>query len=179
MSADLDFDEHISGIVKSATSMVNCIFRCFVVRSPDFYLRLYRSLVLPKLQYCAPVWLPHKSKHWRAIESVQRKFIRRLQWRCPSSGPTPLPDLKVVLSGSDIAILKRIMAQGLTSHFFEVSSNELRCGVSVRSKAIARTDIVNNSWSWRLSSQASSGEIDPRLFVCASPRLTGQEGSVS
>ena len=46
--------------VKSAAVVVNMIFRCCVVKSPDFYLHLYKSLALPSciaLRSCSRIFL--------------------------------------------------------------------------------------------------------------------------
>ena len=41
-------------------------------------LTLFKSLVLPHLDYCSPLWSPVDAYSIKAIESVQRKFTRRL-----------------------------------------------------------------------------------------------------
>ena len=58
VSADLDFNYHIAQTVKSALLLVNTNFRCFVLKEPDVYIRLYKSLVISKLLYCSPVACP-------------------------------------------------------------------------------------------------------------------------
>ena len=50
--ANLDFDEHIVSLVKATRSLVNSLFRCFIVKDPEFYIRLYRALVVTKHILC-------------------------------------------------------------------------------------------------------------------------------
>ena len=138
MSADLDFSTHISDMVLSVRTLVNSIFRCFVVRNPEFYVRLYKSLVVPKLQYCAPIWLPHKVKQWEAIESIQKLFLKRLRWRTPQPTlPPALPPLEHILNALDAHALKSVVLAGLCDHFFDVTTNSRRSRRTVRTKAVA------------------------------------------
>lgn len=49
VTADLDLSRHILDGTKSARTIVNCIFRCFVVNNPDFRIRLYTALLASRL----------------------------------------------------------------------------------------------------------------------------------
>ena len=157
MSADLDFSTHISNIVLSARTLVNCIFRCFIIRSPEFYVRLYNSLIEPKLQYCAPIRLPHTVKHWEAIESVRKLFLRRLRWRSPQlTAPPVRPPLEHILTALDAHALKCVIIAGLC----DVATNSRWSRLTVRAKAVARNDTVQNSWARRGSSKIAKNQID-------------------
>ena len=59
MTSELDLDSRILQLTKSALILVNLIFRCFIIKEPDVYIRLYKSLVLSKIPYCSPVWESH------------------------------------------------------------------------------------------------------------------------
>ena len=52
---NLDFTEYVSTLAGSARNIVYCLFRCFIVQTPEFYLRLYKALVLSKFLYCSCV----------------------------------------------------------------------------------------------------------------------------
>ena len=166
MSADLDFNQHISNLVLSARRLINNIFRCFIVRRPEFYLRLYNSLVISKFMYCAPIWLPYKAKHWLGIETVQRYFLRRLRLRCPLGTAVPhLPSVQSVLEELDEQILRRILLLGQSDCFFDVTRNNRRSHFNVAPKSLARNNTVLNHWSRRVCSKVSSGHISPELFM--------------
>ena len=47
-------------------------------RSKTVMLTLFKSLVRPKLEYCCPVWSPHKVTDIQKIESVQRSFTKKI-----------------------------------------------------------------------------------------------------
>ena len=55
------------------------VFSVFRDRSPSLMLTLFKILVRSKLEYCCPVWNPHKITDIEAIESVQRNFTRHIK----------------------------------------------------------------------------------------------------
>ena len=85
ITPELDFDAHIAQVIKSATLISNLIFRLFVIKTPQFYLNLFKSLVLPKFIDCSEVWRPYLRKHTHALEHVQKRFLRRVCKRCDIS----------------------------------------------------------------------------------------------
>ena len=135
ISADLDHSAHILEISKAGRTLVNSIFRCFVVRNPEFYLRLFQSLVVSRLLYCCPVWLPHAQKHIRMLQTVQSYFLRRLHLRCAIPlGTTVLPPIETILSDQDGRTVRRLIAIGLSDHFFSVRRNSRKTLCSVLPK---------------------------------------------
>ena len=172
VSSDLDFDDHIVTTVNSARILVNSIFRCFIVRKSEFYIRLYVSLVIPKILYCCPVWIPHKIKHIRKIEAIRSYFIRRLRIRCTDDvNVSDIPPIMSVLHAQDIRILRRIVLLDETGHYFEIRPNSLRSLNTVRSKSIAKNETVNNSFSWRICAKINSRDIPTSIFGLAHIRV--------
>ena len=78
VSADLRFDEHVLPVTRSCKTLIHSIFRCFVIKNPDVYIKLFRSVALPMLLYGAPVWRAHLGRHRQAIDGVQRLFVKKL-----------------------------------------------------------------------------------------------------
>ena len=74
----LNFNDHITKIVKKARSMSGMLFRSIVSRSKDILLPLYKALVRPHLEYANPVWSPYLVKDIKRIESVQRQFTKKI-----------------------------------------------------------------------------------------------------
>ena len=37
-------------------------------------LKLYNSLLIPRIDYCSQLWAPHLNKDWNELESIQRRF---------------------------------------------------------------------------------------------------------
>ena len=41
-------------------------------------LKLFNSLVLPRVDYCSQLWAPHYNKDWAALEAIQRRFTNQI-----------------------------------------------------------------------------------------------------
>ena len=41
-------------------------------------LKLFNSLVLPKMDYCSQMWAPHQNRDWSALEGIQRRFTSKI-----------------------------------------------------------------------------------------------------
>ena len=78
MSADAAFKEHVNKICQSAKNMCSWILRTFHSRSPELMLTLWKSLVLPILDYCSQLWSPSKIGEIQQIEDVQKAFTRKI-----------------------------------------------------------------------------------------------------
>ena len=77
ISSDLSWSNHIRGITKAAKRQFGTLHRLFHQASPQARNKLYRSAILPKLEYCSSVWDPHQSTLISGLESVQ-KFAGRV-----------------------------------------------------------------------------------------------------
>ena len=83
LTADLSWSCHINKICKKAKRHLGLIHRRFHQAPPQVRAKLYRSAVLPQLDYCSAVWDPHHQSDIQTIESVQ-KFAGRVatrQWK--------------------------------------------------------------------------------------------------
>lgn len=74
----LNFDAHCCYVARKACNVINLIFRSFKTRKVDFLLRMYTTYVLPIVDYGCAVYLPHSVKNIKLIESIQRRFTRRI-----------------------------------------------------------------------------------------------------
>ena len=79
MSADGTFKQHISNMCLSARNMCSWILRTFESRSPDLMLTVWKSLVLPILDYCSQLWSPSKVGEIQQIEDIRRAFTRKIR----------------------------------------------------------------------------------------------------
>ena len=169
MSPRLDFSNHIAHIIKSASVMINTIFRCFTITDPFVYIHLFKSLIITKFLYCAPVWKPYLSKHKLAITSVRQKFVRRLKWRCKDRvldiEESAVPCIIRVIEEQDYRALFMLKRADLLHRFFSFNYNTLRSGCTVRPKfPVARTELVNNMFSWRVARWFHENEV-PLLLL--------------
>ncbi len=74
----LTFDQHINNIVSKASSRIGTLFRGFCTRNPILLRKAYVSYIQPIFEYASNVWSPHLVKHIHLIESVQRRFTKRI-----------------------------------------------------------------------------------------------------
>ena len=78
VDTNLRMSMHINNIVRKAHSRACLILKCFVSRNVSMMCRAFSVYVRPILEYCSPVWSPHLTKDIESIESVQRRFTKRL-----------------------------------------------------------------------------------------------------
>ena len=78
MSADGSFTQHIHQMCQSARNMCSWILRTFQSRSSELMLTLWKSLVLPIVDYCSQLWCPVKTGLIQEIEDIQKSFTRKI-----------------------------------------------------------------------------------------------------
>ena len=78
MSADGSFRQHINTMCVSARNMCAWILRTFHSRNEELMLTLWKSLVLPILDYCSQLWSPSKTGQIQEIEDIQKSFTRKI-----------------------------------------------------------------------------------------------------
>ena len=79
MTDDGKFKEHIVDMARSAKQKAGWILRVFETREKFAMLTLFKSLVLPLLEYCCQLWSPRRVGLIRKIEAVQRSFTYRIR----------------------------------------------------------------------------------------------------
>ena len=78
MGSHLTFTHHIDQIVARAFIRANLIKKCFISRDSASLTRAFTVYVRPLLEYGSPVWSPHHSREIIQLESVKRRFTKRL-----------------------------------------------------------------------------------------------------
>ena len=78
MSSSAYFGEHISKVAVSAGLKSGWILRTFASRSPTLMLTLWKSLVLPDLDYCCQLWSPSKQGDIQKLENIQMSFLKKI-----------------------------------------------------------------------------------------------------
>ncbi len=95
VSQDLKFHEHCAKIVRSTSIMSNLIFRSFPCRQPGFLVRMFWTFVQPHLEYATQVWTPHLKKDIDLVESIQRRYTKRIPGLQTASYPDGLACLNL------------------------------------------------------------------------------------
>ena len=78
MSDSCQFHDHILKICQTANKVAAWVLRTFKTRQKTLMLTLFKSLVLPHLEYCCQLWNPSKAKDIQLLENVQRSFTRKI-----------------------------------------------------------------------------------------------------
>ena len=78
VDSKLKFTAHIAKVVSTAKQRTSLLFRAFLTREPKFLLIAFKSYILPLLEYCSPIWSPHSVGDIILLESVQRRFTKRI-----------------------------------------------------------------------------------------------------
>ena len=79
--SSLKFDQHIKAAVNKANAVLGLIKRNFEFIHENIFLKLYKALVRPHLEYGQSVWSPHLVRQSVLIENVQRrasKLVKKL-----------------------------------------------------------------------------------------------------
>ena len=76
IDTDLIFDVHVSKKIKKANT--SKILRTFTTRDSITMMTLFKSLVLPRLDYGSQLWSPHLVKHIDKLEKIQRSFTKHI-----------------------------------------------------------------------------------------------------
>ena len=79
VSEDLSPDKQITEAVKGGRKYMGWILRTFTSRSQEVLLPLYRSYVVPKLEYASILWSPHQIGHIQKIEAIQRTLTSKIE----------------------------------------------------------------------------------------------------
>ena len=78
MSTSSDFNEHIHNITETVKDLIAWILRSFKSRSKSLMLQLWKSIVIPHLDYCSQLWNPSKSYLINQLEELQKYFVKRI-----------------------------------------------------------------------------------------------------
>ena len=78
MSSNADFKAHIDSVVEKVKDLAAWILRSFKSRSRLVLLQLWKSIVIPHLDYCSQLWSPHQSGLINKLEDLQKSFIRHI-----------------------------------------------------------------------------------------------------
>lgn len=91
----LNFKSHVDRIAKKAFSTLFCILRNVQCNEPFILIKLYKSYILPILEYGSQIWSPFTRKMLTKLEKVQQVFTKVLIWRCSSPAvPSSMPSYR-------------------------------------------------------------------------------------
>ncbi|KAK6742459.1 hypothetical protein RB195_009995 [Necator americanus] len=102
-----DFSTHFDVVTKKALSSIFVIMRSVHVKDPDLLIFLYKTYVLPHLEYATPVSSPFLKKDIKKLEKVQQIFARLVYYSFPDPGYSDtLPSYEIRLNALKLKSLK-------------------------------------------------------------------------
>ena len=76
LSSDLTYNSHIQMIVDRVKGISSWIYQTFKTRDQSIMLTLWKSLVIPHLDYCSQLWSPSKRFLMKDLEGLQKSFLK-------------------------------------------------------------------------------------------------------
>lgn len=78
ISNNLSSTNHCSYVFSKASKIAALITRSFISQNRQLMCRAFKCYVRPILEYCSQVWNPYTLNNIKRIESVQRRFTKKL-----------------------------------------------------------------------------------------------------
>ena len=78
LSSDYHWRIHINQMAAGARQLASWALGVFRDRSATVMLTIWKSLIRCKLEYCCPLWHPHRLEDVKTLENVQRFFTRHI-----------------------------------------------------------------------------------------------------
>jgi hypothetical protein len=78
MSEDLSWQSQISEAVKQGRKYTGWILRSFFSRKPEVIISLFKTYVIPRLEYASILWSPYKISEITQIEAIQRTITAKV-----------------------------------------------------------------------------------------------------
>jgi hypothetical protein len=159
ISHDLSFNSHINKIVAKAHQRGSTFFRGFTSRNPLLVRKAFITYVRPLLEYNSIIWNPTQIHLIDLLESVQRKFTKRI----PSLSTLTYPERlhKLDLLSLELRrlhfdlinyykILNSLLPGNLKSHFIEyLPKLSSRSSMPYLQQPIKATDKYRSSFFFR------------------------------
>ena len=124
LSSDCNWSVHIHSMAAGARKLAGWALGVFRDRSTLVMLTIWKSLIRCKLEYCCPLWHPHKLDDIRAIEDVQRFFTRHI---CGLQETHYWERLKVL----GLQSLQRRRERFIIIHVWKLLSNKVPNGINM------------------------------------------------
>ena len=127
----------------------------FGVTDASVYLKLYRTYVMPHVEYCCIIWMPRYAKDRALVERMQERFLRRVELRC--NFPRRSLELLSVaerMELMDVSYLRQVIRnERRFDEMFDLSASSSRRGFVSRAKEPSKSTKISHMYPWRVSSK--------------------------
>ena len=97
-SSKLDWGSYIVSIAKTASKKIGALIRSMKFLSPEVALYLYKSTILPCMEYCCHVWAGDHSCYLKLLDKLQKRI-------CRTVGPSLAASLEPLAHSRNVASL--------------------------------------------------------------------------
>ena len=78
ISENATFGAHIETVAKKVRQKTGWVLRIFYTRRQEFMKTVFKTLILPHVDYCSQLWMPTNSQEIHTIEKLQKDFFNRI-----------------------------------------------------------------------------------------------------
>ena len=78
MSDDATFKDQIEKVAKKVRQKIGWVLRTFYSRKTLLMKTLFKTLVVPHIDYCSQLWMPIKPVEILKVEKLQKDFLNRI-----------------------------------------------------------------------------------------------------
>ena len=78
LSEEATFSAHVQHVEKKVRQKIGWVLRTFYTRNAGFMKTLYKTLIVPHVDYCSQLWMPIQSTQILSIEKLQKDFLYRI-----------------------------------------------------------------------------------------------------
>lgn len=153
----LKYNLHIESIINKAFKSLGFVIRTTKpFRDIESIIKLYKTLVLPHLEYASVIWNPFQKNHIDSLEAVQRRFTRYL-WRKFGNQYTDydsrLKHLKLLSLRKRRVVADQMLLYNILHGYVAVDAGSLgigvKCGRTTRSAELfaEKTWNINSTFS--------------------------------
>ena len=73
-----NFESHIEHVVKKVRQKTGWVLRTFYTRRTEFMKAIFKTLIVPHIDYCSQLWMPTQATGIQNIEKLQKDFLNRI-----------------------------------------------------------------------------------------------------
>ena len=167
MSDNINFESHNQNKINEIRRLSGWILRVFKTREPSPMLTLFKSLILPRIEYCCILTSPYKIGEIADIEGIQRSFTAQITSVKHLDYWKRLQHLNMYSLERRreryIIIYTWKILEGLVPNFVSISS-KITCQWSMRRGRLCKIPPLNHSGRIKTTRENFLSVKGPRLF---------------
>ena len=142
-STDCSYHDHHLNVVKKSRRAAGAILHAFTTRDPAVLWPTYKLYVQPTLMYCAQAWSPVWLGVIDKLESVPRRFSKRLIGMRDLTYEQRLNELKSLSLASERTKVDLVMAYKCLHGLIDVTASDLGLSVSANNERSGQFRLKN------------------------------------